>query len=194
MRTMRNRHMGVLIERVLLACGKGRILDVGCGDGEAARFMAEHGCDVIATDPVIPSSLNGTHEVIGNGAVRWHDRDFLTIRSNVPFDAVCLFGVLHYARDAAHARHMLRHATHLLAPDGLLALTWITPDIPLDEREAFLPSRSLVSDTLTGFDARTQIEWSVEVEHTHNTIPLHRHLIAYAIWQMIPQLYNSNGS
>ena len=69
MRNIRNRHMAVLLQTVLDAHVKGQTLDAGCGDGEAARWLAKQGYDVIATDPEIPHGLDETHERIGSGSV-----------------------------------------------------------------------------------------------------------------------------
>ena len=92
-----------------------RILEVGCGDGAAARALATHGYDVTALDEARDPAWDSA------GRVRWIEADFRHHEADEPYDAVLFTRSLHHmmpiegALDRAAAS--LKPGGHLLAEE-----------------------------------------------------------------------------
>lgn len=140
--------------RVLAAHGEGplRVLDVGCGNGRFAAWLAERGApdgagearfDYVGTD-ANAALLRAAGERVGprlRGAVEWRAHDFLeddpagAALPAGPFSLAVLMGVLHHVPGRATRLALLREAAARLAPGGVLACTvWRFADRPRFEK------------------------------------------------------------
>lgn len=99
-----------------------RILDVGCGAGWAANYMAHHfHCEVVGLD-FTAAAIARARDVaahLGNGAMFEHS-DIFTFVPDRRFDVVISNGVLHHTKDFAGA--LERCCTHFLAEDGIIGV------------------------------------------------------------------------
>lgn len=119
-----------------------RVLDLGCGNGRAARLLALRGVrgDYVGVDASAGLLRHARESVVasrrGNAAfVRGdlihNDIPALLARERIfpPFDAVLMLAVLHHVPGAAARREVLRQAAALLAPKArLLVSTWQFPE------------------------------------------------------------------
>jgi SAM-dependent methyltransferase len=91
----------------------GRVLEMGCGDGELALVLADRGYDVLAIDPVAPDG-----PIFRRVALEELD-------DPGPFAAVVASRSLHHVGDLGAA---LDKIAALLAPGGVLLLDEFAPD------------------------------------------------------------------
>lgn len=99
----------------------GRALDLGCGDGRHARWLADRGHEVVAVDgsAVAIAQLERAAHVDGHRLdARVADLRDASAWPDGPFDLV-LLAYLHLPREAMRAVH--RRAAERLAPGG----TWL---------------------------------------------------------------------
>ena len=103
---------------------KGSVLDVGCGQGRDALFLAELGYDVTGIDASqvgISQMLASAeaHNLSLNGIVA----DFYTYAFLQSYDVIVLDSILHFhKKDLAKELALLRTLTNHLHPDGLICL------------------------------------------------------------------------
>jgi SAM-dependent methyltransferase len=102
-----------------------RVLDIGCGTGEKARFFAEHGAEyVLGVDPSKGYAENWAgHEACSNLSLAiagFEELPTLPAVALRQFDLIVCFQSLMYAPDLVDAVHTLRS---LLAPGGDLVIS-----------------------------------------------------------------------
>ncbi|MCH2173140.1 class I SAM-dependent methyltransferase [Myxococcota bacterium] len=111
-----------------------KILDVGCGNGRFARFLAENlpdRCRAIRYVGVDASSHLLTEARASDlplESLNYHVLDFVEARLSkrlreCDFDLAVLFGVIHHVPGHQHRHQLLTDITSRLRPGGLLALT-----------------------------------------------------------------------
>ncbi|MCW5640802.1 MAG: class I SAM-dependent methyltransferase [Rhodoferax sp.] len=98
------------------ASGKGRLLDVGCGDGHFARHMATHGWQVVGLDPAILSP--GT-ECVGTGSLTLAGGDLSGLGHEATFDVITLWDVVEHVENPSA---LVADASRHLAAGGLLVV------------------------------------------------------------------------
>ena len=93
-----------------------RVLDVGCGDGTLAAYLAEDGRSVVGIDPD-PDCIALARKVCPSSVrlEQTHLEDFASMGS---FDAVIFCASLHHMDENA----AIRHAMALLCPGGVLVI------------------------------------------------------------------------
>jgi SAM-dependent methyltransferase len=98
----------------------GRALEVGCGTGTNARWLAEQGLSVVAVDfsPLAIERAKGAPSPT-RGSLELHCLDFLTEPvPGGPFDLVFDRGCFHVFDEAEQRAHFARRVAELLAPTG----------------------------------------------------------------------------
>ncbi|MCT9076530.1 class I SAM-dependent methyltransferase [Streptomyces fulvoviolaceus] len=175
-----NAHTGRALGPVLDLPAGAAVLDAGCGRGAVARWLAGRGYRVLGIDVELPDEDATAGEADG---LELRRADLLELPgADGRFDAVLLFGVLHYAGHPDRVREMLRTVDRLAAPEAPLALNWICDEIPLDHEDAYLPPRALVLNTLRLLGRHPVDVWDRDVRHAHGGSPVHEHRIVYGVW------------
>ena len=108
-----------LLERVVAQqASRGRALDVGCGEGVYATYLAQQGYDVVALD-FVPAALEATRARAAQAGVEveLHETDVVEYEAAAPFDVVLDSGCLHHLPRAKRARYRER-LDGWLAPGG----------------------------------------------------------------------------
>lgn len=99
----------------------GRALEVGCGTGTNARWLAEQGFSVVGVDlsPAALQRASSAPELQG-GSVTFHALDFLEDEvPGGPFDFVFDRGCFHVFDDASDRARFAEQVALLLAPAGV---------------------------------------------------------------------------
>lgn len=150
----------------------GRALDVGCGEGADAIWLAERGWDVVAIDISSTAVERGRLEAESRGvAIEWLATDIL---NSPPEPGSFELVSLHYPAFAA-ARHddVVKALTDAVAVEGTLLLVGHAP--PSDpEASSFDPSDWVavgdVADELGDLE-----HWDVEANETRPRLGAHHH-------------------
>ena len=103
------------IGRQLHGCAE--ILDVGCGDGELCRCLAENGRRVTGIDP-FPDCIRRAEQAGQAAPIRYQAVGFEAYAADTAFDGITFVASLHHM-DMAPA---LKKAKALLAPGGRLII------------------------------------------------------------------------
>jgi SAM-dependent methyltransferase len=108
------------VEAEVADLAPGRALDLACGEGRNAVWLARRGWQVVAVDFSSVGLAKGreleSHELRGP-AVDWVQADVTTYRPEGPFD-LALLCYLHLVADERRAA--VRHAAEALGPGGVL--------------------------------------------------------------------------
>lgn len=112
----------------LVAGGRPRVLDVGCGTGKVARRFAERGCDVLGVEPDarMAAVARGHGVAVEVGHIeRWDPAGRV-------FDLVVSGQAWHWVDPVAGPAA----AASVLAPGGQLGVFWNVATLPDDVRDA----------------------------------------------------------
>jgi 2-polyprenyl-3-methyl-5-hydroxy-6-metoxy-1,4-benzoquinol methylase len=129
-----HREPPALLERAVAArTERGRALDLGCGTGVHAVWLAQQGFDVVAIDFVAAAIAAARERAEGAGVeVELHEGDVVDYDAPAPFDVVLDSGCLHHLPKAKVAAYR-RRLDGWLAPGGDLVLVHFAhrPRIPI---------------------------------------------------------------
>lgn len=129
----------------------GRALDIGCGTGLHARWLAAHGFDVVGVD-IAPAAIERASATAtpAAGTVRYAVLDFLeTLPDGGPFDLVFDRGVFHVFDAADDRARFASQVARCLAPNGhWLSLIGSTDGPPREEG----PPRRSARDITTAIE------------------------------------------
>jgi SAM-dependent methyltransferase len=120
----------------------GRALDVGCGTGTNAIWLAQHGYEVLGVD-VAPLAIEKAYAKLPPGlSCRFATLDFLAAKpTSGPFQLVFDRGCFHVFDEPADRAKLAAQVAAVLAPDGMwLSLIGSTEGPP---REMGPPRRTL---------------------------------------------------
>jgi 2-polyprenyl-3-methyl-5-hydroxy-6-metoxy-1,4-benzoquinol methylase len=110
----------LLEQAVAQRATRGRALDVGCGEGSHAVYLAQQGFSVVGLDfvPAALAAARSRAEEAGVGAqVELHECDVVEYPAPAPFDVVLDSGCLHHLPRAKAAAYRTR-LDEWLAPGG----------------------------------------------------------------------------
>lgn len=125
------------------ALGAGRALDVGCGTGTNAIYLAQHGFEVLGIDLAPRAVERATAKA--NGAARFMATDFLAAPPEGQFDLVFDRGCFHCFDAPEQRAQFAANVARLLAPKGRwLSLVGSTDGPP---RQSGPPRRSALDIT-----------------------------------------------
>ena len=108
-----------LLERVVAQqASRGRALDVGCGEGVYATYLAQQGYDVVALD-FVPAALEATRRRAEQAGVELElqETDVVEYEAPAAFDLVLDSGCLHHLPGSKRGRYRER-LDRWLAPGG----------------------------------------------------------------------------
>ena len=116
-----------LSQRLAVAGRRGRLLDAGCGQGTAFRFLRDT-YDVVGSDVSLPMLRVARAE----GPVVLQEDCSLPFVSGV-FDAAYAFCIYHHIASSDHVRH-LRELARVVRPGGLICVFEHNPLNPVTRR------------------------------------------------------------
>lgn len=161
-----------------------RVLDVGCGYGAAARYLArEHDCEVVGQNisrKELEAAREQTAEAGLDDRVVFEYGDFHDIPAeDAGFDVVWSQEAFLHGAD----KHRILEECHrVLRPDGRLVVSdlLVRPDVPVDEREQLYArvhspemwdlDEYVSALTAAGFDVEVAEDWSDNVAPTYQAV------------------------
>ena len=139
-----------------------RVLDVGCGDGTLARYLAERGHTVAGIDPYMPCIERAKRL----GGAEFICTTFENYSTNDKFDAVVFAASIHHMDITA----AVKKAKDLLKPGGKLIILGIASPSNLADKvtEAFRVIPAFIGSKL--HKMRSSEELDVLTSYTFNTM------------------------
>ncbi len=155
------------------------ILDVGCGDGKNALWLASRGARVIAVD-VSRLAINRASVQDPERRVSWVVADAATLPmlSTARFDVVVAYGLLHCLPNEDAVHDAILDLQALTKEGGLhLTVTFNSRDQDLEEahpgfRPTLLP-HSFYVDAYDSWDVLEATDELLHETHPHNGVPHH---------------------
>lgn len=142
----------------------GRLLEIGCGTGTHARYLAHLGWTVTAID-ISPKAISLAQSLSPQSTIHYQTLDFL--EQDLPgivFDAVVDRGCFHVYQDLATRQHFAAKVASVLHPRGRwLSLMGSTEGPPRD----FGPPRLSAADVINSVEPSLAI---VSIQKTQFTI------------------------
>jgi SAM-dependent methyltransferase len=99
--------------------GRAPVLDIGCGPGQVAQYLADRGVAVVGVD-LAPQMLVEARRRAADLSLAGGDMRWLPIRSESCAGVVAFYSIQHLPRPALG--DALREFRRVLAPDGLLVV------------------------------------------------------------------------
>ena len=177
-------HRTSLLTQVLLrlisAGGRGRVLDLGAGEGADAIRLALLGYQVDAVEISSVGAEKIAKFVSAEGVsdrVRIHQMDACDFVPEGTYDIVISNGLLHYVKDKERLIGQMRDVT---AENGLNVLSLWSTHSPLPECHDIVP---VYADEEDGVVTKLYEDWSAELlyferdkpEFAHSDLPPHKH-------------------
>jgi SAM-dependent methyltransferase len=97
---------------------RGRVLEIGCGTGTNALWLASRGFEVLGID-ISPRAIAQAAAKLAGESVRFEVRDFLEAAIPGPFEFVFDRGVLHVFDEPATQAKFAARVAELLSPGGV---------------------------------------------------------------------------
>ena len=143
----------VLVEMIeSRAIAPGRTLEIGCGTGTNAIFLAQHGFDVLGVD--ISEIAVGKARAKAHGRCRFEVMDFLVAPSGGPFDFVFDRGCFHIFDDESERARFAQNVAAELVEHALwLSLIGSTEGAPRDQG----PPRRTARDVMNAIEPSLEI-------------------------------------
>ncbi len=151
---------GVLVTEVT-GLAPGRALDVGCGEGADALWLAERGWRVTAID-IAPTALRRAAAADTEGRVTWEQADLSA--TSPPAGAFDLVSVQYFPLRRRPDHTALRGLLDAVAPGGtLLFVSHALADLPPDREPGFEPGDFYWPDEVAGLLGDG---WTVLIDET----------------------------
>lgn len=137
----------------LARCGRGRLLDLGCGAGRNALPLARLGWEVVGIDlsrPMLEAAANRAREEPRDDRLHWMlaPADAIPLRDR-SFDLIVAHGIWNLARSAAEFRRALGEAARVAKPGaGLFVYTFSRNTLPA--HAATVPKEPFVFTQFSG--------------------------------------------
>lgn len=114
-----DRHLLAMVAE--LVTDKGTVCDIGCGPGQIARFLHDHGADAMGVD-LSPNMITQAHQL--HPAMRFEQADMRTLPfADGTLAAITAFySIIHIPR--ADVISVLQEFRRVLKPDGYLLLAF----------------------------------------------------------------------
>lgn len=141
----------------------GRALDVGCGEGADALWLARHGWQVTAVD-ISPTALQRAAGADLSGSVAWTHADLLT--TPLLARAFDLVSVQYFPLPQQQDHTALRGLLDAVAPGGTLLFVSHDP-ADLSERADFDPSDYYQPDDIATL---LDDEWAILINETRRRV------------------------
>lgn len=156
-----------------------RILDVGCGDGKNALWLAARGADVIGLD-VSRLAVGRATEQDGAGRVSWlvADAGALPFTRAPHFDVIVVYGLLHCLANEGAVHAVIDALQSLTKPGGLhLTVAFNERDQDLDRAHpGFRPTLLEHDEYLRAYASWQVLEATdtlLHESHPHNGVAHH---------------------
>lgn len=153
-----------LVEEERLAPGRG--IDLGCGTGTSAVYLAQHGWDVVGVDfspKAIASARRRAADAGVSGKARFLVADVTALPDlGAPFDLALDVGCLHSIPRSARARYATGVARALRHHATLMLYAFVrdnTPGVRADEVAATFGGAFEMVTTETGVDRDRSSAW-----------------------------------
>lgn len=186
------------------------VLDIGTGTGLIAKFIAEHGHNVLGIDVhVIPIDDEGkgiggvalpidTYRAIAvpldgeNGTLHLMSTDVFDFVPSTRFDVVTALAFLHYVKDIMELEALADRIVNWLNPNGYVALSWICGEDGITRSvNAYFPRSSEVEAILATREFAEIFSEKVRVTHSHGenlsspgeSAVEHSHSFRFSLWQ-----------
>jgi len=159
-----------------------RILDVGCGEGKNAVFLAAQGATVDAIDVSEFAIQNGRRKWLDVVGVRWQIGDVRTIElPDQRYDVVIAYGLLHCLENAAEVSSVVDKLKRTTRPFGyLVACAFNDRKQDLSAHPGFRPcllSHAEYMRLLDGLEIIAASDSDLTERHPHNNIE-HTHSLS----------------
>ena len=134
-----------LLREVFRSAPSKRLLDLGCGTGEHARFLGDKGFEVVGVDRSEKQLEEARREAVPN--VRFLTGDLATVAEidgladgDRAFDgAICLGNTLPHLTESDEVARMAAGLRRLVRPDGVLLIQILNYERILENNERHLP-------------------------------------------------------
>ena len=114
----------------LLALPAANVLDVGCGEGRNAIYLANRGAAVEGVDVSMAALANGRMACPDEAAITWRRADILTMPLDTRYDAVLACSVFHWLAGESEIAAALRRLKEAVRPGGLHAVVAFNDRLP----------------------------------------------------------------
>ena len=174
----------------LLSSGKGKTLDVGCGDGKNASFLESLGFDVLAFDASPLAISNARNAWPQSKNITWLVADLLTYEYGVCiYDLVVATGPLHClatSDDVISSLRKIQMATRLGGYNVISVFNDRQQDFSGHKRSfsPILLSHSLFVDAYSQWKILEASDEDLVDEHPHTKTP-HQHSITRLLTQRL---------
>jgi ubiquinone/menaquinone biosynthesis C-methylase UbiE len=97
-----------------------RALDLGCGEGNNAAYLAAYGADVVAVDISALALANAVDR--DDRRITWIQKDVMNVvQPDSSFDCIVAYGLLHCLRNVEECHELLARSFRWLMPGGYIA-------------------------------------------------------------------------
>jgi SAM-dependent methyltransferase len=114
----------------LLALPGANVLDVGCGEGRNAIYLANRGAVVEGVDVSVAAWANRRVAWPDEARITWREADITTMPLDIRYDAVLACSVLHWLASDSTIAAVLHRLKEAVRPGGLHAIVVFNDRLP----------------------------------------------------------------